>query len=98
MPGERYSFKGKKQYKDMQQRIMAGWVTYAKHRELSNGNPAVYLNGQVYNSCVLPAMTCRAGLTLTKPAQQNKLVGAQTKMERRRPVFNITYKDRMANI
>ena len=51
---------------------------------------------QVYNSCVLPAMTYGAETwTLTKLAQ-NKLAAAQTKMER--SMLNITYKDRRTNI
>ena len=52
--------------------------------------------GQVYNSCVLSAMTYGADTwTLTKQAQ-NKLATAQTKMER--SMLNITYKDRKTNV
>ena len=59
-------------------------------------NLAICLKRQVYNSCVLPAMTYGAETwTLTKQAQ-NKLAAAQTKMER--SMLNITYKDRRTNI
>ena len=63
---------------------------------LFHSNLAIFLKRQVNNSCVLPAMTCGAETgTLAKQAQ-NKLAGAQTKMER--SMLNITYKDRKTNI
>ena len=75
---------------------MAGWAAYAKHRDIFKSNLAICLKRQVYNSCVLPAMTYGAETwTLTKQAQ-NKLAAAQTKMER--SMLNITYKDRRTNI
>ena len=81
---------------NIQRRIMAGWAAYAKHRDIFKSNLAICLKRQVYNSCVLPAMTYGAETrTLTKQAQ-NKLAAAQTKMER--SMLNITYKDRRTNI
>ena len=65
-------------------------------RDIFKSNLAICLKRQVYNSCVLPAMTYGADTwTLTKQAQ-NKLAAAQTKMER--SMLNITYKDRKTNI
>ena len=90
------SLKEKNQDKEIQRRIMAGWAAYAKHRDIFKSNLAICLKRQVYNSCVLPAMTYGAETwTLTKQAQ-NKLAAAQTKMER--SMLNITYKDRRTNI
>ena len=75
---------------------MAGWAAYAKHRDIFKSNLAICLKRQVYNSCVLPAMTYGAETwTLTKQAQK-KLAAAQTKMEG--IMLNITYKDRRTNI
>ena len=94
--GQHYSLKEKNQDKEIQRRIMAGWAAYAKHRDIFKSNLAICLKRQVYNSCVLPAMTYGAETwTLTKQAQ-NKLAAAQTKMER--SMLNITYKDRKTNI
>ena len=94
--GKHYSLKEKNQDKEIQRRIMAGWAAYAKHRDIFKSNLAICLKRQVYNSCVLPAMTYGAETwTLTKQAQ-NKLAAAQTKMER--SMLNITYKDRRTNI
>ena len=94
--GQHYSLKEKNQDKDIQRRIMAGWAAYAKHRDIFKSNLSICLKRQVYNSCVLPAMTYGAETwTLTKQAQ-NKLAAAQTKMER--SMLNITYKDRRTNI
>ena len=94
--GQHYSLKEKNQDKEIQRRIMAGWAAYAKHRDIFKSNLAICLKRQVYNSCVLPAMTYGAETwTLTKQAQ-NKLTAAQTKMER--SMLNITYKDRKTNI
>ena len=89
---QRYSLKENNQDKDIQRRIMADWAAYAKHRDIFKSNLAICLKRQVYNSCVLPAMTYGAEIwTLTKQAQ-NKLAATQTKMER--SMLNITYKDR----
>ena len=57
---------------------------YAKHRDIFKSNLPICLKRQVYNSCVLPAMTYGAETwTLTKQSQ-NKLAAAQTKMERKK--------------
>ena len=94
--GQHYSLKEKNQDKEIQRSIMAGWAAYAKDRDIFKSNLAICLKRQVYNSCVLPAMTFGAETwTLTKQAQ-NKLAAAQTKMER--SMLNITYKDRRTNI
>ena len=94
--GQHYSLKEKNQDKEIQRRIMAGCAAYAKHGDIFKSNLAICLKRQVYNSCVLPAMTYGAETwTLTKQAQ-NKLAAAQTKMER--SMLNITYKDRRTNI
>ena len=88
--GQHYSLKEKNQDKEIQRRIMAGWAAYAKHWDIFKSNLAICLKRQVYNSCVLPAITW----ILTKQAQ-NKLAAAQTKMER--SILNITYKYRKTN-
>ena len=54
--GQHFSPKEKNQDKEIQRRIMAGWATYAKHRDIFKSNLAIRLKRQVYNSCVLPAM------------------------------------------
>ena len=55
--GQHYSLKEKNQDKEIQRRIMAGWAAYSKHRDIFKSNLATCLKRQVYNSCVLPAMT-----------------------------------------
>ena len=55
--GQHYSLKEKNQDKEIQRRIMAGWAAYATHRDIFKSNFAICLKRQVYNSCVLPAMT-----------------------------------------
>ena len=67
-----YSLKEKNQDKEIQRRIMADWVAYAKHWDIFKSNLANCLKRQVYSSCVLPAM--RYGTetwTLTKQARTN---------------------------
>ena len=94
--GQHYSIKEKNQDKEIQRRIMAGWAAYAKHRDIFKSNIAICLKRQVYNQCVLPAMTYDAETwTLTKQTE-NKLAAAQTKMER--SMLNIAYNDRKTNI
>ena len=55
--GQRYSLKEKNQDKEIQRIIMVGWAAYAKHRDIFKSNLDICLKRQVYNSCVLPAMT-----------------------------------------
>ena len=55
--GQHYSLKENNQDKEIQRRIMAGWAAYVKHRDIFKSNLAICLTTQVYNSCVLPAMT-----------------------------------------
>ena len=77
---------------DIQRRIMAGWATYTKHRDIFKSNIVIYLKRHVYNSCVLPAMKYGTNTwTLAKQAH-DKLAAVQTKMERCK--LNITNTDR----
>ena len=70
--GQHYSLKEKNQDKGIQPRIMAGWAVYAKHRDIFKSNLAICPKRQVYNSCVLPAMTYGSETwTLIKQAQKN---------------------------
>ena len=86
------STRDKNQYKEIQRRITAEWTAFAKHRDIFKGNIGTCLKRQVYNSCVLSAMTYGAETwTLTTPAK-NKLAAEQTKMER--SMLNITHQDR----
>ena len=55
-----YSTRDKNQDKEDQRRITAGWTTFAKHRDILKGTIGTCLKRQIYNSCVLPAMTCIA--------------------------------------
>ena len=59
--GQRYSHKEKNQDKEDTTRIMADWAAYAKHRDIFKSNLAICLKRQVYNSCVLPALTLWCG-------------------------------------
>ena len=66
-----YSLKKKNQDKEIQRRVLAGWAAYAKHRDIFKSNLAICLKRQVYNSCVLPAITygaetCTLGQTTTE--------------------------------
>ncbi len=77
---QHYSINEKNQDKEIQRRTMAGWATYTEHRHIFKSNLAICLKRQVYDSCVLPAVTYDTETwTLTKQAQ-NKLAAAQTKM------------------
>ena len=67
-----------------------------KHRDIFKGNSGACLKRQVYNSCVLPAMTHGAESWALTTRAKNKLAAAKTKMEK--SVLNITYRDRKTNI
>ena len=53
----RDSTRDKTQDKEIHRRISAGWIAFAKHPENFKGNIGTCLKRQVYNLCVLPAMT-----------------------------------------
>ena len=55
--GRRYSTRDKNQDKDIQRRTTAGRTAFATHRDIFKGNIGTCLKRQIYNSCVLPAMT-----------------------------------------
>ena len=93
--GQCFSLRDKNQDKEILRRITAGWTAYAKHHNIFKSNFAICLKREVYNSCVLPAMTYGAETwSLTKQAQK-KLAAAQKKMER--SMLTITYHDRKTN-
>ncbi|KAK2158129.1 hypothetical protein NP493_1820g00012 [Ridgeia piscesae] len=93
--GQRYSTRDKNHDKDVQRRITAGWAAFAKHRDISKDNIETCLKRQVYNSCVLPAITYGAETWALTNQAKNKLAATQTKMER--SMLNITYRDRKTN-
>ena len=80
--GQRYSIKDKNQDKEIQRRMTAGWTVFSKHRDTFKGNSGTCLKRQVYNSCILPAITYGAETWALTTLAKNKLVAAQTKMER----------------
>ena len=87
--GQRYSTRDKNQDKETQRRILSRRRAFAKHRDIFKGNTGVCLEKQIYNSCVLPAMTYGAETrTLTTHAKK-KLGAAKTMTER--SMLNITY-------
>ena len=94
--GKHFSLKENKQDKEIQRRILTGWVVHAKHWDIFKSNLAICLKRHVYNACVLPAMTCGAETWTLTNQSQNILAAAQTKMER--SMLNITYKDRKTNV
>ena len=70
--GQRYSARDKNQDKEIQRRITAGWTAFAKHRDIFKGNNGACLKRQVYNSCVLPAMTYGAENGRSPPMQRTR--------------------------
>ena len=55
---------------------------FAKHRDIFKGSIGICLKRQLYNSCVLPAMTYGAETWTLIAQAKNKLAAALTKMER----------------
>ena len=94
LPGTetRYSTRDKNQDNEIQRRITAGWRPFVKHRDIFKGNIGTCLKRQVYNSCVLPAMTYGAETRALTTQAKNKLVAAQTKIER--SMLNIIYRNK----
>ena len=88
--GQRYSTRDKHQDKEIQKRITAGWTTFAKHRDIIKGSNRTCLKRQVYNSCILPAMTYSTETGALTSQAKNRLAAAQTNMEWN--MLNITYR------
>ena len=77
--GHKYSTRDKNRDNEIQ-RSTTAWTAFAKHRDIFKGDTGKCLKRQVYNSCVLPAMTYGAE---TWALSKTKQAAAQTKMERR---------------
>ena len=93
---QKYCTRNKNQDKEIQTRITAGWTAFAKHSDIFMDNIGTCLKRQIYNSCVLPAMTYGAETWALTTRAKNKPVAAQTKKER--SMLNITYRGRKTNI
>ena len=87
--GQRYSTRYKNQDKEIQRRITAGWTAFTKHRDIFKGNIGICLKRQIYNSCVLPAMTYGAETyaltTHAKNKHKQRWKGKEMKRPRGRP-------------
>ena len=92
LPVTEIQTRDKNQDRKIQRRITTGRTTFAKHRDIFKGNIGTCMKRQVYNSCILPAMTYGAETWALTTQAKNKLAAAQTKMER--SMLNITYRDR----
>ena len=72
------TLRDKNQDKEIQRRITAGWTAFAQHRDIFKGNIGTCLKRQVYNSCILPAMTYGVETTFVFTTQaKNKLAGME---------------------
>ena len=67
-PGQRYTTKDK----EIERRIVAGWTAFAKHRDIFKSNIGTCLKKQIFNSCVLPAMTYGAETWAVTTHAKNK--------------------------
>ena len=77
--GQRYNTRDKNQDKRIQRRITTGWTAFAKHRDIFKGNIGTCTKRQVYNACVLLAMTYGAETWALTSQAMNKLAAAQPK-------------------
>ena len=75
-PAQRYTTRDKHQDKEIHKNITAGWTAFFK------GNIGTCFKRQVYNSCVLSAMTYSAETRTLITLSKSRLEAAQTKMER----------------
>ena len=94
--GQRYITRDKNQGIEIQRRITAGWTAFAKHRDIFKSNIGTCLKRQVYNSCVLPAMTYGAETWAFTTQAKNKLAATHITIEN--SMLSITYRDRKTNI
>ncbi|KAK2171715.1 hypothetical protein NP493_1033g00041 [Ridgeia piscesae] len=90
--GQRYSTRDKNLHKETQRRILSRWTAFVKQRDIFKGNIGPCMEKQIYNSCILPAMTYGAETWALTIHAKKKLAAAKTKMER--SMLNITNRDR----
>ena len=74
--GQRYSTIDKNQAEENQRRITAGWTAFTKHSDIFKGNIGTSLKRQVYNSCVLLAMTYDTEIWTLTTLAKNKLAAS----------------------
>ena len=77
--GQINSTRDNNQHKEIQRRrFTAGRTALAKHRDIFNGKFGTCLKTQLYNSCVLPAMTYGAEIWALTTQAKNKPAASQT--------------------
>ena len=77
--GQGYSTRYKNKDKKIQRRITAGRTAFAKHRDIFKSNIGTCLLRQVYNTCVLPAMTYGVETWALTTQAKNNLAAADKK-------------------
>ena len=95
--GQSYSLKEKNQDTCIQRISMAGWVAYAKQRDIFKRNLSICLKRQVYNSCALPLydIWCRDLGTHQKSTEQTC---GRTDQNGKKYAQHHIHKDRKADI
>ena len=94
--GQRYSTRDKTKTRRFKEESRPDEQHLPKTATSSRVRFGTCLKRQVYNSCVLPAMTHGAETWALTSQAKNRQTAAQTTIER--SVLNITYRDRKANI
>ena len=70
--------------------------SFAKHHDIFKGNIGTCLKKQIYNSCVIRAMTYGAETWALTTLAKNNIASALTNVER--SMLNITFRDRKKHL
>ena len=85
----------KTQEEEIQISSKSRWTALAKHGDIFKGDTGTWLKRQIYNSCVLLALTYGAETWALTAHAKNKLTAAQIKTEK--SMLNITYRNIKTN-
>jgi hypothetical protein len=81
--------------REIQRRISAGWLAFAKYRNIMKSNIPICLKRKVYNQCIQPAITYGCQVWAMTKRMQAKLQTTQRSMER--AMIGVTKRDHKTN-
>ena len=80
---------------EIRRRIAAGWMAFAKYREIMKSNIPICLKRKVYHQCIEPAITYGCQTWAITKRMQERLRTTQRSMER--SMIGVTKRDHKTN-
>ena len=94
MRGEEITMKSSRSG-EIQRRISAGWIAFAKYRKILKSNIPICLKRKIYHGCIEPVITYGSQVWALNERLVSKLRTTQRSMER--AIIGVTKRDHLTN-